>query len=156
MGAALFYHLTRAPLEATLPTLLARAREAGMTVVVRGTDAARLDWLDQRLWLGPEEGFLPHGLAGGPHDADQPILLTTDLARPNGARCVMAVDGAEVPPDEVAEVDRACILFDGNDPVAVEHARGQWKALTAAGCTAQYWTDAGGRWEKKAETGAGA
>ena len=77
MGAAYFYHLTRRPLEATLPTLLEKARGAGWRIAVRGVDAARMDWLDQKLWLGPEEGFLPHGLAGGDHDAHQPILLTT-------------------------------------------------------------------------------
>ena len=69
MGAAYFYHLTRRPLEATLPLLLEKALAAGWRVAVRGVDAARLDRLDARLWLGPEDGFLPHGRAGGPHDA---------------------------------------------------------------------------------------
>jgi DNA polymerase-3 subunit chi len=69
----------------------------------------------------------------------------------NDASCVMAVDGAAVDPDEVAALDRVCILFDGNDMEAVQHARGQWKALTGAGCSAQYWSEESGRWEKKAE-----
>jgi len=151
MGAAYFYHLTQRPLEVTLPLLLGKALQAGWRVAVRGRDPARMDWLDQKLWLGPEDGFLPHGLAGGPHDADQPVLLTTGPERPNGAVCVMAVDGAEVPPDEVQTLERVCILFDGNDTDAVTVARGQWKALTAAGCSAQYWSEASGKWEKKAE-----
>jgi DNA polymerase-3 subunit chi len=151
MGAAYFYHLTQRPLEVTLPLLLGKALQAGWRVAVRGRDPARMDWLDQKLWLGPEDSFLPHGLAGGPHDADQPVLLTTGAERPNGAVCVMAVDGAEVPPDEVQALERVCILFDGNDTDAVTIARGQWKALTAAGCSAQYWSEASGKWEKKAE-----
>ncbi|KNX39907.1 DNA polymerase III subunit chi [Roseovarius tolerans] len=151
MGAAYFYHLTQRPLEVTLPLLLGKALQAGWHVAVRGRDPARLDWLDQKLWLGPEDGFLPHGLAGGPHDADQPVLLTTGADRPNGAVCVMAVDGAEVAPDEVQTLERVCILFDGNDTDAVTVARSQWKALTAAGCSAQYWSEASGKWEKKAE-----
>lgn len=151
MGAAYFYHLTRQPLEATLPILLEKSLGAGWRVAVRGRDAARLAWLDERLWLGPEDGFVPHGIAGGPHDADQPILLTTDSARPNGAVCLMAIDGAEVSAEEVQALERVCILFDGNDDAAVQVARGQWKALTGAGCAAQYWSEAGGRWEKKAE-----
>lgn len=151
MGAVYFYHLTRQPLEGTLPMLLEKSLGAGWRVAVRGRDAARLVWLDERLWLGPEDGFLPHGIAGGPHDADQPILLTTDSARPNGAACLMAIDGAEVRADEVQAMERVCILFDGNDDAAVQVARGQWKALTGAGCAAQYWSEAGGRWEKKAE-----
>ena len=153
MGAAWFYHMTRAPLEATLPVLLERARGAGWRVAVRGTDAARMAWLDERLWLGGAGDFLAHGLAGGPHDADQPVLLTTGAEVPNGAACLMAVDGAEVAPGEVAAMARVCILFDGNDPGAVARARVQWKALTGAGCAAAYWSEEGGRWEKKAETG---
>lgn len=151
MGAVYFYHLTRQPLEATLPMLLEKSLGAGWRVAVRGRDAARLVWLDERLWLGPEDGLLPHGIAGGPHDADQPILLTTDSARPNGAACLMAIDGAEVRAEEVQTMERVCILFDGNDDAAVQVARSQWKALTGAGCAAQYWSEAGGRWEKKAE-----
>ena len=44
------------------------------------------------------------------------------------------------------------VLFDGNDPAAVEAARGQWRRLTGAGAKAQYWAEAGGRWQKKAES----
>ena len=151
MGAAYFYHLTRRPLEAALPLLLDKALAAGWRVAVRGVDAARLDRLDARLWLGPEDGFLPHGRAGGPHDAEQPVLLTTDTACPNGAVCVMAVDGATVTAAEVQAMERACILFDGNDEAALSAARAQWKALTGAGCAAQYWSETSGKWEKKAE-----
>ena len=151
MGTVYFYHLTRQPLEHTLPALLDKARQAGWRIAVRGTDPARMDWLDEKLWLGPEDGFLPHGRAGGPHDADQPILLTTSAVAGNGATCIMAVDGAPVEAEEVAALERVCILFDGNDGMAVQHARGQWKALTDAGCSAQYWSEESGRWEKKAE-----
>lgn len=151
MGAAYFYHLTRGPVEATLPMLLGKAMEAGWRVAVRGRDAARMDWLDEKLWLGPEEGFLPHGRAGKPHEADQPVLLTTSADMPNGATCLMSVDGADITADEVAGMERVCVLFDGNDPAALDVARGQWKALTDAGCAAQYWSEASGRWEKKAE-----
>jgi len=151
MGAAYFYHLTQRPLEVTLPVLLGKALGAGWRVAVRGTDPARLDWLDRQLWLGPEDAFLPHGLAGGPHDADQPVLLTTTAERPNGAACVMSIDGAGIDAQEVVDMSRVCILFDGNDDAALDTARGQWKTLTRAGCAAQYWSEESGRWEKKAE-----
>lgn len=155
MGQAMFYHLTRSPLEVALPMLLAKSLQSGWHVVVRGTDAERLDWLDQRLWTGADEGFLPHGIAGGPHDALQPILLTTAAEAPNRAECLMAVDGAEVTAAECGALTRVCILFDGNDRAAVDRARGQWKALTSAGVPAQYWSEEGGRWQKNAETGGG-
>lgn len=152
MGEAFFYHMTRTPLEATLPVLLAKSLEAGWRVAVRGADPARLDWLDQKLWLGPEDQFLPHGVAGGPHDGDQPVLLTTAREAANAPDCVVSVDGAEVDPAEVAPLKRVMILFDGNDPAAVDRARGQWRSLTGAGCTAKYWSQESGRWEMKAES----
>jgi DNA polymerase-3 subunit chi len=64
----------------------------------------------------------------------------------------MSVQGADVGVDEVEALDRVCILFDGDDEVALDRARGQWKTLKDAGASAQYWSEASGRWEKKAET----
>ena len=60
-------------------------------------------------------------------------------------------DGADVAPEEVQRLERVCILFDGNATASLDAARVQWKALTDAGCSAQYWSEASGRWEKKAE-----
>ncbi len=151
MGQALFYHLTQRPLEATLPMLLQKSRQAGWNVVVRGAAPDRLAWLDEKLWLGPDDGFLPHGLAGGAHDADQPILLTTGDEIPNAAQCLISVDGALIHPQEVQSMARACILFDGNDDAALTRARAQWKTLTGAGCKAQYWSEESGNWKMKSE-----
>lgn len=151
MGDVYFYHLTRRPLEAVLPMLLDRALQAGWRILVQGTDARRMTWLDEKLWLGPEEQFLPHGLAGGQHDALQPVLLTCERQDLANFACVMSVDGADVDPGDLEQLQRACILFDGRDDQAVQHARVQWKTLTGAGCKAQYWSEESGRWEKKAE-----
>lgn len=153
MGAVWFYHLTRRPLEATLPMLLDKSRAAGWHVVVRGTDPGRIDWLDEKLWLSPAESFLPHARAGGDFDADQPVLLTAGEEMTNRPACLMAIDGAPVGADEVKALERTCILFDGNDQAALAHARGQWKALTDAGCPAAYWSEESGKWEMKRETG---
>lgn len=149
MGDVYFYHLTEHPLEVTLPMLLQKSLAAGWRVAVRSGDEALIERLDVTLWLG--EGFLPHGVAGGPHDAEQPVLLTKGDAK-NAAHCLMAVAQAPVSIDEVKTAERVCILFDGADPEAVDHARGQWRAMTDAGLAAQYWADEGGRWQKKAES----
>lgn len=154
MADALFYHLTRSPLETLLPVLIGKCRGAGWRVVVRGTDVERMDWLDQKLWLGDEAEFLPHGLAGGPHDADQPVLLTTGPAMPNTPQAVISVDGAEIGAAELAPLNRAMIVFDGGNEAAVQRARDQWKALTGAGIAAQYWAEDDGRWAKRAQSGA--
>ena len=152
IGEVFFYHMTRSPLEATLPVLLQRSLEAGWKICLRGTDPKRMDWLDERLWTTTDDGFLPHGQSGGPHDADQPVLLTTDTEITNQADALIAVDGAVIDTNEMAGLTRVSILFDGNDADAVAHARTQWKDVVAAGLTAKYWSQESGRWEMKASS----
>lgn len=148
MGNALFYHLTRSPAEQLLPVLIGKSLAAGWRVELRGGDADRLDRLDRQLWLG--DGFLPHGLAGGAHDARQPVLLTLPgQPAPNRPSCLMALDGVDLSAEECARIERACIIFDGGDSAATERARDQWKSLTAAGVGAEYWSEESGRWERK-------
>ncbi len=154
MGKALFYHLTRDPLEVTARNLLSRALAQEMRVMVRGRDPAQLAALDAALWQGDKSSFLPHGLAGGPHDADQPILLSTAREAPNRARIVMAIDRAEAAPEEVPGLERLWVLFNGHDPDELGQARTQWKAMSAAGVEAEYWSQESGRWECKARSGA--
>ena len=150
MGAAYFYLLTETTVAQTLPSLIGRAQGQGWQIEIRGVDAGQLSALDQALWLGPDDGFLAHGLAGGPQDALQPVLLTTAATDRD---CIICVDGAEVSPEQVLAAQRVCILFDGNDQAALAGARAQWKALTGSGCAAQYWAQDDGRWVMKAEAG---
>lgn len=148
MGNALFYHLTRSTAETLVPSLAARSRQAGWRVELRGTDPDRMGRLDEILWQG--DGFLPHGLAGGPQDALQPVLLTVAAeGRAIGAECLIAIDGAPAEPAECLSAQRVCVVFDGNDPAALDVARDQWRRLTGAGVAAEYWSEAAGRWEKK-------
>ncbi len=150
MGNALFYHLTRSPAARLVPLLLGKSLQAGWRVELRGTDRARMARLDDELWLA--EGFLPHGMAGGPHDAAQPVLLTVAGEGHGGAaaaECLIALDGAAVAPEECTAAQRLCIVFDGNDPPALDRARDQWRSLTGAGIASEYWSEAGGRWERK-------
>lgn len=151
MGAVMFYHLTQRPLVDTLRMLVEKSLANGWRVAVRGTSPQGLEALDTALWHGPPDSFLPHGIAGGAHDAAQPVLLGVEATTANGAQCVMAVHSAEVTPDDAANMERVCILFDGHDEDALAHARRQWKTLTGAGVKAQYWSEESGRWEKKAE-----
>ncbi|MGP9789060.1 DNA polymerase III subunit chi [Roseinatronobacter sp. NSM] len=153
MGKVMFYHLTRNPLEVTAHMLLDRAYQTGWRVTVRGRDPDILARLDDTLWLGNKASFLPHGLAGGAHDADQPILLTNDHDCPNAPACLMVIDMADMAPTDADALERIWVLFDGNDAAALAHARGQWKAVTAAGVLAEYWSEDSGRWQMKAQSG---
>lgn len=144
MATAMFYHLTRSGPEEVLALILSRALAAGWRVMLRSPDAARRDRLDAKLWLEPEDGFLPHGLEGGAFDADQPVLIGQGAAV-NAAQGVVLLDGAEpLPGEEVCE--RLWVLFDGDDPAAVQAARGLWTRLTGLGMAAQYWSEDSGRW----------
>jgi DNA polymerase-3 subunit chi len=154
MGTVMFFHLIQSAPADTLAINAPRALGQGWRVLVRGTDRAALDRLDADLWLkGGEESFLPHGVEGGPQDADQPVLL--GLGGPvNGAKVLALVDGASADDAEIATMERVWVLFDGNDDARLQAARVQWKAMTAAGHAAQYWSEESGRWEKKAESAA--
>lgn len=155
MSEVWFYHLTQQPLEQALPQLLEAAQSrAGWRVIVRGTDRERLAWLDEKLWLLGDDSFLAHGLAGGAHDADQPVLLTDAAQCPNAAACLMLIDGAAYGAADMAQFARVCVLFDGNDPAALTAARGQWKQAADAGYVAKYQSQETGRWALKAQIGA--
>jgi DNA polymerase III subunit chi len=154
MGVVMFYHLTQSGADDTLLTLIGRARARDWRVMVRGRDAAHLARLDEMLWLQPADGFLAHGVAGGPMDADQPVLLGQGPVT-NGARVLALIDGALLSVDEVAGLERVWVLFDDADKTAVDAARGLWRQVTDAGHPAQYWTENSGIWQMKMEKTAG-
>ena len=150
MAEVLFYHLQRQPLEAVLPTLLEKSLERDWRAVIQVASDERLAALDDHLWTFSEESFLPHGTDREAHAADQPVVLTTSGANPNGATVRFLIDGADLPADESA-YQRMVILFDGNDPQALALAREQWRTLKEQGHDATSWQqDARGRWERKA------
>lgn len=153
-AVVMFYHLTRSGLDDTVTTILTRALGQGWRIMIRSPDKSLLENLDVRLWAGPEDGFLPHGLQGGPFDADQPVLLGSG-AIANGARGIFLLAGAVVEQAELAGLDRVWLLFDGADQAAVQAARIQWTRMTGWGLAAQYWTDETGGWVKKVEKAAG-
>jgi DNA polymerase-3 subunit chi len=149
MTEVLFYHLQNQPLERVLPELLEKSLERGWRVVVQLGSEERRDALDAHLWTYRDEGFLPHGTVKDGHAAMQPVWLTVDDENPNGANVRFLADGAEA--NDVAPYQRVVILFDGNDPDAVDRARASWTKIKAAGHDATYWQQSErGRWEKKA------
>lgn len=150
MTDVLFYHLQRQPLEKVLPTLLAKSLERGWRAVVQAGTQDRVASLDEHLWTFDDESFLAHGTSAEEDAADNPIVLTTDTANPNGAAIRLLVDGVALPEDAGA-YERLVVLFDGNDDTFLAIARDQWKQVKASGFEAQYWQqDEDGRWRKKA------
>ncbi|HWL06557.1 MAG TPA: DNA polymerase III subunit chi [Xanthobacteraceae bacterium] len=150
MTEMLFYHLERQPVAQALVALLERSLERNWRVVVQTVSDERLEALDGHLWTYRDDSFLPHGTFREPHAAEQPVLLTTDGANPNGATVRFLIDGAPVPQD-AESYQRLVLMFDGNDPDAVEDARQRWREAKARGFDCTYWqADDSGRWVKKA------
>jgi len=150
MAEVLFYHLTSTPIEASLPELLERALAREWRVVLRCGSEAGLATLDSMLWTYRDDAFLPHGSEAGGLGALQPVYLTLGDENPNGATVLMLVDGARATVAEMASYARTCLIFDGQDPRAVETARSDWRAVQAAALPAKYWAQEGGRWVQKA------
>ncbi len=151
MSEVFFYHLSASPLEQMLPQVLERTLQNNWRALVRCGDKDQMNWLDARLWGGNSPQFLPHGISGGAHDADQSILLTCEDGNANGAKALMLVMGAKTTAQEVAAYERVSLIFNGNDEAALGAARNDWKNLTRAGVAAKYWSQASGHWEMKAE-----
>lgn len=149
-----FYHLTETPLEAALPVMLQRSLERGWRAELRVGDATLVDLLDEMLWTSRDDGFLPHGRAGDPHEARQPILLTVEPAMGDPRAALFLVAGAAFDPSEAALRTRTALVFDGRDEDAVAAARDAWRAAVTATLPASYWAqEAGGRWVKRHESG---
>jgi DNA polymerase III subunit chi len=150
MTEILFYHLKGQTLEQVLPALLQKSLERGWRVIVQAASDERLEALDAHLWTWRDDAFLPHGTWREAEVAEQPILLTVNEENPNGAAVRFLVEGAEVPADAAA-YERVVLLFNGDDPDAVEMARARWSAAKVAGFDVTYWQpDEQGRWRRQA------
>lgn len=150
-AVVMFYHLTQSPAASTLQGILPRALQAGWRVLLRG-DAAALQDLDAKLWQGGETNFLPHGMAGGAQDADQPILLGNIPSTGFDALALIGTTALDLA--EAAALQRVWVLFDAADEGQVASARTLWKSVTEAQIHAQYWAEDGGKWAKKTEANA--
>ena len=138
-----FYQLSQMAVEQALPALAAKAVEAGARMLVVSGDDAQLARVSDALWA-VKDNFLAHGLAGSPHDARQPILLSDCLDAPNEARFLALADGHWR--DGAEAFERVFLLFDNS---VIDDARATWRALNGrAGLEQHYWRQtASGKWE---------
>jgi DNA polymerase III subunit chi len=151
MTEILFYHLKGQTLEQVLPSLLQKSLERGWRVVVQASSDERVEALDAHLWTWRDDAFLPHGTARDPEAAEQPIVLTASADSPNGAAVRFLVDGANLTAD-AGNYQRVVLLFDGDDPEAVEMARMRWNEAKTNGAEVTYWkADENGRWQRQME-----
>ena len=152
MAEIRFYHLTARTLEQTLPVLLDRTLQRGWRAVVSVGSEERVESLAGHLWTYSKEGFLPHGTKRDGFAEEQPVWISDQVENPNAAQVLFLGDGAESDGDGAFAM--VCDLFDGNDPEAVQAARGRWERLRDAGHTLVYYQqDEAGAWSEKQRVG---
>ncbi|MDP3907243.1 DNA polymerase III subunit chi [Novosphingobium sp.] len=140
-----FYQLGQGGAESALPLIARNTLKLGERLLVVSADDDLTARLSQALWA-LKDSFLAHGLAGGPHDASQPVLLADLPDAANGARYIAMADGRWL--DQALEYERAFLLFDNAN---IDDARGVWRTLGGhAGLERNFWRQEDGRWIKAA------
>ena len=140
-----FYQLGGSPPEQVIASIAEKILAQDGRLLVVAADEGALARLDRQLWDRGPASFLPHGIAGGPDDARQPVLLATSADAPNLARNVLIADGEWR--EAALAYDRAFYLFDEG---TLEGARLAWKLLAGRdGVERNYWALEDGRWTKK-------
>jgi len=141
-----FYQLAGTPPEQVIASLAQKVLAADGRLLVIADDEPFLAKLDRMLWDEGASSFIPHGLAGGPDDARQPVLLSTSPDAPNQARNMLIADGTWR--EAALTYDRSFYLFDKS---TLEGARLAWKLLAGRdGVDRRYWAQADGRWKQQA------
>ena len=145
-GEALFYGLRGTSLEGPLRELLQKSLERGWRVVVRAGSAERVEALNDALWLGPEQYFIPHGSGADGFGSRQPVYLTDGDENPNGARVLFLLEGVL---GDVSGYERCVSLFDGGDSETLSLVGEQERVLGDLGYSIQRWERGEGGWEKR-------
>src|SRR5947208_14233573 len=99
MTEVLFYHLQNMSIENVLPPLLEKSLERGLRAVVQSTSQERTEALDAHLWTYSDDSFLPHATARASDAEDQPIILSSEEANPNGPSARFLLANASLPAD---------------------------------------------------------
>ena len=141
-----FYQLGATPPEQVIASIADKLLVQDGRLIVIAEEEGLLARLDRLLWDQGATSFLPHGLAGGPDDARQPILLTTSPDAPNLARNLLIADGQWR--EAALDYDRVFYLFDD---ATLEGARLAWKLLSGReGVERRYWARLDGKWKQQA------
>lgn len=138
-----FYLLESGGPELALAPLAGKVLETGGRLLVVAGEARARERISQALWSAGAESFLANGIAGGEHDARQPILIAPDITPANGARFLALADGVWREPGD-GDFDRVLLVFGEAERVA---ARETWRLLkTREGWTCRFFRREGRKW----------
>jgi DNA polymerase-3 subunit chi len=145
------YHLTISSVEKALPKVLEKVYGAGKRATVLASSEERVESLANALWTYTPASFLPHGTKKDGFAERQPIWLTTELERPNGATVLVLSDNVTIPP--LQDFERCIDIFDGADEAALQLARTRYQTYCQQGHSVTYWEQGlKGNWDKKTLT----
>lgn len=85
--------------------LAARHWREGRRMVVLAQDQPQAQEVDRLLWTFDPASFIPHALAGGPDQAQEPILVATDAANLNQAQVLIMLAACQPSTDHLADYD---------------------------------------------------
>ncbi len=149
MAEVWFYHLERTTADDELPRLLQRGLERGLRMSVVLPTIERVREFSLKLWGLEDTAFIPHGYEGEPNATQQNIYLCTDDMPLNAAVYCFYLDGTA--PSTIQNIERASIMFDGNNETAIAQARTLWRGFKSENATIRYWKqDDEGRWKDQA------
>ena len=120
----------RASLESAAARLAAAHWAAGRRVLILAAGQAQAELLDRALWSYDQGSFLPHAQAGGPDQAEEPILIATDLSNPNQAPVLIAATPLDQPPPGFTHFIQ---LLPTDDEAGLQRCRECYRALKQAG-----------------------
>jgi len=89
---------TGADLASAAARLAAYHAAAGKRVLLLAHDQEQAQNLDARLWDFDPASFVPHNLAGGPDQANEPVLIGLSPAAPNRAQVLIMASPLDDPP----------------------------------------------------------
>lgn len=139
-----FWQVTDDPVEKVVALIAKRVLGEGERVLVVAADAEQRTAIARELWQAGPESFLANGEADAPGAERQPILLTGELAAPNGATHLILADGMFRDSEGFA---RVFLLFP---PDSAPEARLAWRAQDGrADIERAYFAQEDGRWVKK-------
>ncbi len=139
-----FWQVTHDPVEKVVALIAKRALGEGERVLVVADDPESRAAIARALWQAGPESFLANGEAAAPGAERQPILLSGDLAAPNGASHLVLADGTF---REAPGFARVFLLFP---PELAPEARNAWRAQDGRGDVERsYYAQEEGRWVRK-------
>ncbi len=95
-----FVNLAKARMEAVpaAARLAAFHYRNGRRVLILARDQAESQDLDQTLWTLEPDSFIPHALAGGPDQGEEPVLIALESRNINQARVLILTRPLKHPP----------------------------------------------------------